>query len=113
MKQVLKFFGIAVAVICMLSITISEKTVFSYIYEVISPATKLAQRGAISAYDYSAEQTSAFTKKLFENSVPKVDSVKSKLSSTRRAGSGAVGEPAELIEPQEKQQLDSLIKTHR
>jgi hypothetical protein len=112
MKQALKLFGIMIAVVCVLSLTVKDRTLFSYVYDAISPATKIAQRGAVKAYDYSAEQTRIFTKKLFDNSVPRVDAVKSKLSSTSR-NEGRSGQPAEVIEPEEKEQLDELIKAHR
>lgn len=112
MKPYLKVLGIVVLTICFLSITVKNETLFSYIYDVISPATTLAQRGTISAYEFSAEKTRAFTKKLFDNSVPKVDTVKSKLSgpSRKRRSSEA---PLEKIDSQEKEELDELIKDPR
>lgn len=111
MKNALKVLLITLVVICTLSITIKDETLFSYIYDVISPATKIAQRGAISAYEYSADKTKTLTKKLFENSIPKSDSVKSKFSAPSRARFG--GEPSERIAPEEKEELDELIKSHR
>lgn len=110
MKKALQILGIAIAVICALSITINNRPVFSFIYNAISPATTKAQQGFVAAYQFSAEKTRQFTRKLLDNSVPKTDSVKSKLAAPDRKLSG---DPAEVIAPHEKEQLDDLIKTHR
>jgi hypothetical protein len=109
MKRALQIFGVVILTICALSITVHEKTIFAYMYDVISPATKMAQRGTISAFHYSADKVRVFTKQIFDNSVPKADSVKSKFSAPSRSDS--VSAPAEHIETHEKEQLDDLIKS--
>lgn len=107
MTKVLKGLGFAVAVVLVLSITIGERTIFGHIYSVISPVTVAVQDTAESVFSAGYRSTSAYTKKLFDNSTPRADSVRSKLSALKK------DEPAESITVQEKQQLDELIKTHR
>ncbi len=108
MKRALHIFGLVMLTICALSITVNDRTLFSTIYNVISPATKLAQRGALSAFNYSANKVQVFTHQIFDNSVPKADAVRSKFSAPSRGH--AVSAPAEHIESHEKEQLDDLIK---
>jgi hypothetical protein len=92
-----------------LSINIKQKPIFSYIYEVISPATKAAQNATEDFFSKSLSSTKTYSKKLFDNSVPKVrDSVKSKMSATQKT----VSEPLEKITDIDKRELDQLIKNH-
>lgn len=110
MISALKLTGIAIAIVLLLSITVKDRPLFSHIYEMISPATKSAQNATESFIQKSFSSTQTYSKKLFDNSVPKVkDSVKSKLSSSSRK---QVAEPAERITEEEKAQLDDLIKNH-
>lgn len=110
MISALKTFGIMIATVLLLSITIKDKPLFSYIYDVISPATKAGQSTITSLFDKSLEGTQDYSKKLFDNSVPKVkDAVKSQLASQKKN----VAEPAEKILDEEKEELDQLIKNHR
>jgi hypothetical protein len=116
MRAALKTTGFIVAVILVLCIKIYETPIFSHIYSVIHPATDLAQEGTENLFNYSVKQTKHYSKKLFENSVPRVkDTVKSKMSSVQRstADSESQAEPAEDILVEEKEQLDDLIKDHR
>lgn len=110
MRQALKVFGFIFAVICTLSITVKDKPLFNYVYQAISPATTMTQRGVVAAYHFSAEKVQEFAKKLIDNSVPRVDTVKSKLSGPTRKKSQE--EPSEKIAPEEKEQLDDLIKSY-
>jgi hypothetical protein len=107
---------ISVVTILLLSITISGKPVFTYIYEVISSVTIPAQRGTERLASDSIAAIRKLTLDLFDNSVPKVrDQVKSSLSSPARsiAPQKYSGEPQEHIERKDRQQLDALIKSHR
>jgi hypothetical protein len=81
MKTALRIFGIFVATLLFLSIEIGDKPIFGHIYKLISPATKGAQKVAENFFNSSADQTQHYSKKLFENSAPKMgDSVRSKMS---------------------------------
>ena len=107
MKTALRILGIFIATLLFLSIEINQKPIFGYIYKIISPATKGAQEIAEGFFDSSVDKTQHYSKKLFENSVPKVrDSLKSKMSGIKNAA------PQEQITAKEKQQLDELIKSH-
>jgi hypothetical protein len=109
MKTAAKIFGLLIAFFLVLSITVKDQPLFSYVYDFISPATKSAQDATEGFFKRSVSGTQSYSKKLFDNSVPRVkDSVKSKLSSTKKE----VAEPAERITEGEKDQLDQLIKNH-
>ena len=109
MKTIFSIFGLLVVFLVMLSVEISGKPIFSHIYGVISPATKSAQNATQKFFSKSVDSTQTYSKKLFNNSEPRVrDAVKSKLSSTKKM----VSEPAEKITDEEKKELDQLIKNH-
>jgi hypothetical protein len=106
MKTALRIFGIFIATVLFLSIEINQKPIFGHIYKIISPMTRGAQEIAEGFFDSSLDKTQHYSKKLFDNSVPKVkDSVKSKMS-------GIKNQPLEQITEKEKKQLDELIKSH-
>jgi hypothetical protein len=93
----------------LLSITVKNQPLFIHIYGIISPVTKYAQNETEKFFAKSFSSTQSYSKKIFENSVPKLkDSVQSKLSSRQKTG----GEPAEKITHKEKKELDQLIKNH-
>lgn len=107
MKIFFQIFGIVLLTILTLSITIKNKTVFAHIYKVISPMTISAQTATEDFLGDSVKSTNKYSKKIFENSVPKLkDSVKSGMSSTKREL------PLEDIPESEKEELDDLIKSH-
>jgi hypothetical protein len=107
-KSAFKVTILLVIFVFLLSINIKGRPVFGHIYEFISPATRHAQKSAEDLMEKSFSTTKKYSKKLFDNSVPRMkDSVKSKLSSTERAG-----EPAERITEKEKAELGDLIKNH-
>jgi len=111
MKTALKICGIIIGFFVFLSITVKNKPIFNYIYEVTSPATKFAQNATEEFFGRSVNSTEEYSKKLFDNSVPKVrDAVDSKLSSTLKRA--AATEPEEKILESEKKELDQLIKNH-
>lgn len=110
MKKILGIIGIFVATVIFLSIEIGNKPIFTHLYKVISPATKGAQHATENFFNRSVTNTESFSKKIFDNSIPKVkDSVKSKMSSVRKKNA----EPLEDITEREKEQLDDLIKSHK
>lgn len=113
MKAVLKVLGVCLGFFVFLSITIKEKPMFNHLYSVTSYVSIPAQNLTASLFNQAAIATTAYTKKLFDNSVPKVkDSVKSKVAGPVR-GQAAVSEPEETILSDEKEELDQLIKSHR
>lgn len=110
MKTILKIFGLLFGFLLFLTIEIKDKPIFTHIYGVISPATQYAQNTTEDFFARSFSSTQTYSKKLFDNSVPKVkDSVKSKLSAQKKI---LVEEPAERITEKEKAELDQLIKNH-
>lgn len=109
MKTTLRIFGIFVATLLFLCIELGNKPIFSHIYKAISPATRSAQNLAESLFGSSIDKTQHFSKKLFENSAPKVkDSVRSKMSGIKNHN----GKPQEDISVDDKRQLDELIKSN-
>jgi hypothetical protein len=109
MKIVLGCLGIFLATVIFLSIEVNNRPIFGHIYKVISPATKSAQSATEEFFGSSVKTTKTFSKKLFDNSNPKLrDSVKSKMSGLNKKNAP----PAEAITMEEKQELDELIKSH-
>jgi hypothetical protein len=109
MKSALKISGLFTIFIFVLSIRIRGKTIFDGIYQVISPATIAAQKATENFFMRSISGTQSYSKKMFDNSIPNLkDSVKSKLASPK-----ADGVPQEVINVQEKEELNDLIKNHR
>lgn len=104
-KTTCLFFGF----ILFLSITVKEKPIFMYVYGVISPATTFIQDTTETAIQKSLAGTQKITKKLFDNSVPKMDSVKTRLSGNKKT---TYGEPDEKISNEDKSELDQLIKNY-
>lgn len=109
MKKFLQILSIFIVTVLFLAIEIGHKPIFSHIYKLISPATKAAQNATERFFDHSFDTTQKYSHKLFDNSVPKIkDNVKSKASSFKRE----VAEPSEKITPEEKKELDDLIRSH-
>ncbi len=110
MRSILKVGGIVLATILFLSIQIKSRTIYSYVYKVISPLTIAAQDVTEGFFKSSVKNTEEYSRKIFDNTVPKMrDTVKSKMSSH----SSKAAEPLEDISVDEKEQLDELIKSHR
>ena len=110
MNVALKCLGFFVMLICLLSITINKRSLFSYFYAASHPIVSVVQDTTESIVGSAYKATSDYTRRLFGNSHPRFkDSVKSKMSATQKA----VSEPLEEIHQQEKAQLDDLIKTHK
>ena len=110
MKIVLGCFGIFIATVLFLSIEVNNRPIFGHIYKVISPATIAAQEATEDFFGSSVKTTKTYSKKLFDNSTPKLrDSVKSKMSGIGKKTT----EPLEKITIEEKQELDELIKSPR
>jgi len=109
MKTFLKIAGLFLFLILLLSVTVKEKPLFSYIYQAISPATVYVQDKAESFFASSFSSTQKYSQRLFSNSLPKVkDAVASKTAGPVRGKA----EPLEKIMIEEKEQLDELIKSH-
>ena len=109
MKIALRIIGIFVGIVFFLCITIRERTLFGHIYRVIAPVTMATQEYAEDLFGHSIDATRRYTKKLFDNSVPKIkDSIQSRQAAPNRTP----GIPLEAIRPEEKAELDELIKIH-
>lgn len=109
MKIALRVIGVFVGVVLLLCITIKERTIFTHIYNVISPVTVATQEYAEDLFGNSVAATRRYTKKLFDNSVPKIkDSIKTGQAATYRRP----GLTEEIIQVEEKGELDELIKSH-
>ncbi len=94
---------------CFLTVEVNDRPIFTHIYKVISPATTYVQDSVEGLFKKSIAGTKEYTKKLFDNSVPKMkDSVDSKLSG--RAKKNA--EPLEKISEDDRNELNQLIKNH-
>lgn len=110
MKKMLQIFAIFAVTILFLSIEMNNKPIFGHIYNVISPATRSAQNATEKFFGKSVDQTQHYSKKLFDNSVPRLkDSVKSKMSSKKIVN----GPPQEDIPEKDRSELDDLIKKHK
>lgn len=108
-KKIFQVSGLFFGFCMLLSVTIREKPIFFYIYELISPSTRYVQNKTEDFLQMSFSSTQNYSRKIFENSVPKVkDSVRSKFASQKKA----TGEPEEKISIEEKNKLDQLIKNH-
>ena len=109
-KSFIKLFVLTITLVLVLSVTVKDKPLFTHIYNFISPATTSAQKATEGFLKSSLSTTQTYSRKLFDNSVPKMkDSVKSRLSSNKKM---EVAEPAERITDSEKAELDDLIKNH-
>jgi hypothetical protein len=109
-KSFIKTFGLFIFFLMLMSITVDRKPLFSHIYSVTSPLTQSAQELTEDFFAKSMASTKVYSQKLFDNSVPKVrDAVGSKLSSHKKTLQQI---PSEEVTPQEKAQLDDLIKNY-
>ena len=108
MKTALKIAGIVIGLILFLSITVKDKPIFAHIYSLISPITTASQRATEGFFARSVNSTQRYSKKLFDNSTPNMDTVKSQMSGIQKK----VADPAEDISDKEKRQLDQLIRSH-
>lgn len=110
MHKALKISGLFAAFFVLLSISINDVPVFDHIYDVTSKVTIPVQELAVNLFSKAAQSTTAYSKKLFDNSVPRNrDSVKSKMAAPARVS----GPAQEHIQSDEKEELDDLIKNHR
>lgn len=110
MKSLLQFIGVFIFSVLFLSVEIKNDTIFDHIYDVISPMTRSAQAATEKFFGRSVNKTQHYSKKLFDNSVPKLkDSVKSKMSSVHKTNRP----PQEDIPVDDREELDELIKSHK
>jgi hypothetical protein len=110
MKTSLKMLGLLVLFILAFSMTIRDRPLFSYVYDLISPATKSAQIATEGFLKISLSSTQTYSKKLFDNSVPHLNHpVKSNFFASQNV---EIEHPAERITDEEKSQLNELIKNH-
>ena len=109
MKTILKCVGVCSLTIFLLCLNVNGKPIFESVYSVLSHVTIPFQNVAESWVASAFESTQEYSRKIFQNSLPKVkDSVKSRLAAPARSS----GRPAEEILVEEKEQLADLIKHH-
>jgi hypothetical protein len=110
MKTIGKVFGTLILFIFIFSLTVNDKPIFNYFYEIVSPLTKLSQNAAKNFLKNSVSITENYSKKLFDNSVPKIKA--SARSSILEDRMNKTNPPSENITDQEKSQLNELIKNY-
>jgi hypothetical protein len=111
MGRSIKVLGLLFAFILFLSITIKERPVFSYIYEILSPISVPAQKHLSLILHDTMVSTQEFSRKLFNNSIPRAkDTVNSKLSSNKKFD---VEKNLDAASDEDRAQLEALIKNHQ
>lgn len=111
MKKALRVLGLCTLTIFILSLTVNNNTIFSYIYRVISPLSTATQQVALNIGSRTADGIRYYSNKLFNNSLPK-KKVKDSLSTQMAAPQKIIKTPLEEINKKEKEELDELIKSH-
>ena len=110
MKSLLKAVAVCFLTIFVLCLNVNGKPIFEPVYSVLSHMTVPFQNGTESLLASVFSSTQDYSRKLFNNSVPKVkDAVKSRAAAPVRKSGGA---PSEEILVEEKEELDELIKSH-
>ncbi|MFL5786210.1 MAG: hypothetical protein ACJ76H_16445 [Bacteriovoracaceae bacterium] len=109
MKTALKIAGICFLTIFILCLNVNGRPMFEPVYSALSHVTIPFQNATGSLFASMFSSTQDYSRKLFNNSVPKVkDAVKARASGPMRSS----GEPHETILVEEKEELDELIKSH-
>lgn len=110
MISLVKTLVVCFATVFVLCLTVNGKPIFDSVYSVLSHVTVPVQAAAMSVFSGAVDSTQEYSKKIFNNSVPKMkDAVKSRASAPKRTDAGA---PSEVIHVEEKEELDDLIKSH-
>ncbi len=113
MITVIKFIGICVLTVFILCLNVNGKPLFEPVYKVLSSISVPIQNATESLMASVFQSSQDYSKRIFNNSVPKVrDAVKSRASAPSRFTGKASGEPKEEILLEEKEELDDLIKSH-
>jgi hypothetical protein len=109
MKTALQIVGISFLTIFILCLNVNGRPIFEPVYSVLSHVTIPFQNATASLMGSALDSTQNYSRKLFNNSVPKVkDAVKARAAAPMRQS----GEPKEVIMVEEKEELDELIKSH-
>jgi hypothetical protein len=101
MKMIFAAFSIFVATYLLLSIDLSGRPIFSYLYKITAPFSKSIQRSVESLMGKGIVESKEVGGKLFNNSLPK----KSTALKKEKA-------PEENLSEAEKIELNSLIKNY-
>ncbi len=105
MKTVIQSLGLLTAFFLILSITVKGTPVFDHLYGLTAPVTRGAQSWVENFLFLSVKNTRTYSKKIFENSLPRV-------SGGKLRASNEVGDSAELVSEKDKERLEALIKNH-
>lgn len=109
MSTIIRIIGISGLTIFILCMNVNGKPIFEPLYSIMSHVTVPFQNVSRSLLSSAFTSVQDYSRRLFQNSVPKVrDSVKSRVSAPSRK----TGAPSEEILAREKEQLDELIKSH-
>ncbi len=109
MKTALKIVAVCALTVFVLCLNVNGRPMFEPVYSVLSHITIPFQNVTGSVLASALTSTQDYSRRLFNNSVPKVrDAVKSRASGPVRKS----GEPSEEILVEEKVELDELIKSH-
>lgn len=109
MKTVFKIVGICALTIFVLCMNVNGKPIFEPVYSVLSHLTVPFQNASESLLSSALTSAQDYSRRLFNNSVPKMrDAVKSRASGPVRKSAA----PSEEILVEEKEELDELIKSH-
>jgi hypothetical protein len=109
MKTVFKLLGCSLITLVILSVEVNNRPIFLHIYHYISPMIKFAQTKTSQFFNQSMDRTSSYSKKIFDNSVPRIGQKLQAKSSPQFQSPPA----QEDIHHNEKAELEQLIKTHR
>lgn len=115
MISMIRIAVISTLTIFILCLNVNGKPIFYPIYSALSLITVPLQSATESILGSAFESGQDYTKRIFNNSVPKVrDAVKSRASAPARlsVNKKTSGEPKEEILPDEREELDDLIKAH-
>jgi hypothetical protein len=113
MISALKIFTIGALTIFILCLNFNGKPLFEPLYSVVSHISVPVQNATESLFEGALRSGQDYSKKIFNNSVPKVrDAVKSRVSAPIRISRSGHSEPKEVILSEEKEELDELIKGH-
>ncbi len=111
MKTLLKILGLCFLTMFVLCLNVNGKPIFEPVYSALSKISIPFQKATESLLASAISSTQEYSRKLFNNSVPKVrDAVKSRAAAPSRFN--VKGTPSEEIMVEEKEELDDLIKSH-
>lgn len=109
MRTAFRIIAICSLTIFILCMNVNGKPIFEPVYSVLSHLTIPFQEKTESLISSALDSTQDYSRRIFNNSVPKMrDAVKSRSSAPVRKSS----KPDQEILIEDKEELDELIKSH-